>query len=52
MKKKPSKRGRKTIEDKKVGFSIYVKQSVIDSYGGMDAFRNHIYVTYEKVKGE
>ena len=34
--------GRKSIEDKKIPITIYVRQSFIDGLGGSDALRNKI----------
>ena len=31
------KRGRKTVEDKKILLRLYVRQSVVDAHGGQDA---------------
>jgi hypothetical protein len=40
---KKSNRGRKPISDKKVQVSLYIRQSRIDKFGGIDAFKNALY---------
>jgi hypothetical protein len=40
---KKSNRGRKPISDKKVQVSLYIRQSKIDKFGGIDEFKNALY---------
>ena len=44
MKKvKKSNRGRKPISDKKVQVSLYIRQSKIDKFGGIDELKKALY---------
>jgi hypothetical protein len=40
---KKSNRGRKPISDKKVQVSLYIRQSKIDKFGGIDELKDAIY---------
>ena len=40
---KKSNRGRKPISDKKVQVSLYIRQSKIDKFGGIDEFKKTLY---------
>lgn len=42
MKKKKSNKGRKPIEDKKIGVTIYIQGSVIEKNGGIESVKNQI----------
>jgi len=40
---KKSNRGRKPISDKKVQVSLYIRQSKIDKFGGIDELKDALY---------
>ncbi len=40
---KKSNRGRKPISDKKVQVSLYIRQSKIDKFGGIDGLKDALY---------
>jgi len=40
---KKSKAGRKPISDKKVQVSLYIRQSKIDKFGGIDELKDALY---------
>ena len=40
---KKSRAGRKPISDKKVQVSLYIRQSKIDKFGGIEEFKNALY---------
>lgn len=35
--------GRKPVADKKVAVTLYIQESIIQSFGGIDNFRDHCY---------
>ena len=40
---KKSRAGRKPISDKKIQVSLYIRQSRIDKFGGIEEFKNALY---------
>lgn len=42
-KNKKSNAGRKPVPDKKVQVSLYIRQSEIDKFGGLDEFKKALY---------
>lgn len=42
MKKKKSNKGRKPIEDKKIGVTVYIQGSVIEKNGGIETVKGLI----------
>ena len=41
--------GRKPVADKRIAVTLYIQESIVKSYGGIDGIREYLYKTFSKI---